>query len=164
MEVVKTSILENTSSNVEFFTGGDGRGQTGFSKLRYTIPEADGYAIYLDSDVIVFGDIAELWELRQPGKLVGSESRQKQTGEIVNGSMPMVLDRRVKASETLAENISRGLYVRRIPEVWNHCDYMTGDTKLLHLTRQHRQPWNPKAACDRAIDRLWWYYRDSILS
>ena len=41
-------------------------GCTGFSNVRYQIR----YGIYLDPDMIVLGDIAELWSYHRPGKFV----------------------------------------------------------------------------------------------
>ena len=41
---------------------------TGFSLRRWMIPKAagwHGYALYLDADQVVFGDVAELWDLVQ---------------------------------------------------------------------------------------------------
>ncbi len=42
------------------------RGRTGFSFSRFQIPKLAGYkgrALYLDADMQVFGDIAELWDI-----------------------------------------------------------------------------------------------------
>jgi hypothetical protein len=41
-------------------------------------------------------------------------------------------------------------------------DKYDAGTKLLHLSRQHKQPWNPIAACDRDIDKMWMDYCERV--
>jgi len=161
--VVKASILANTDAEVEFAVCGDGTGSTGFSKVRYNPPWDEGFAIYLDSDVIVYGDIQELWDARKEGKWIGTYSRQKQTDELVEGCMPGVTDCSILGSvDTLIDLKAQGLYECGFGEEWNMVDRIGEGTKLLHLSRQKRQPWNPKARCDRHIDKLWLEYDERV--
>lgn len=73
IKVLQHSILWNTSSDVEFLPLYESaltipptnKTPTAFSLQRFTIPEIcdfRGRAIYLDSDMVVYADIRELWE------------------------------------------------------------------------------------------------------
>ena len=73
--VLEYSIQKNTSEPVEvnFIRGLEPSGCTGFTNNRFAVPELaghEGYTIYLDIDMVVLGDIAELWEYRKPGMWV----------------------------------------------------------------------------------------------
>ena len=61
----------------------DNHSRTGFSFYRFTIPRQCGYrgrAIYLDPDMLVFGDIAELWDTAM-GENIVMCTRQNHTPE-----------------------------------------------------------------------------------
>lgn len=86
-KVLEYSILRYSSLPVEFYllTGkdwedrGDSGEGTGFSLLRWTIPEKfkyKGFAIYLDADQLLLSDIAELWNLKDQVKdmIIGCKS------------------------------------------------------------------------------------------
>lgn len=73
-KVLEHSIRRNASADLEIeihlLEGGDweasgpGRQYTGFSYLRWTIPERFGWsgkAIYMDADQLCLGDVGELW-------------------------------------------------------------------------------------------------------
>ena len=69
--VLRHSILSRTASPVEFHelkdlqTGLEEHFYTGFSFYRWGIPLSCGFkgrALYLDADIVVLGDIRELWE------------------------------------------------------------------------------------------------------
>ncbi len=162
VRVVKHSILANTQDAVEFIVGGNGTGNTGFSSWRYNLPVDDGYAIYLDSDVLVFGDIAELMEYKEEGMFVGTPSKLKQSDTVTEGTMPGVMDCSIEYPDDLPLTKLAGLYVTKIPSNWNHCDHIQSDTKMLHLSRQKLQPWYDTAPKDREIDRIWLEYEASI--
>lgn len=82
-ETLEYSIRKHASQPVEIFHMSDldlpepkysgNRPGTGFSFYRFVIPKLMGYsgkAIYLDADMLVFGDIAELWNIPMSEKLV----------------------------------------------------------------------------------------------
>lgn len=119
-------------------------GCTGFSAVRYGI--TDG--IYLDCDMIVLGDVVELWaRYRRPGRYAC----------LVDGSTEVgVIDRcrhdcRNKREERLLPKAPI------IPLEWNVEDRVTPDMKLLHFTDLSTQPWfhdhpDPEAV---ALYRRW---------
>lgn len=107
-------------------------GCTGFSNVRYTIKKG----IYLDCDMIVLGDIAELWSYHKPGKFVCMKDRSDAVAVIdcnhscrtkfQKGSLPLSPD---------------------IPLEWNVEDYRYFDSELpsviknFHFTSLPHQPW-----------------------
>jgi lipopolysaccharide biosynthesis glycosyltransferase len=118
-------------------------GCTGFSHVRWAIPElaGEGYAIYLDVDMLLLADIAALFAYRQPRKYVC----------LADGSTEvMVMDcsRKMYPKETLADYGKQHLHSRAAPWLvptisldWNSEDKITPTTKLLHFTDLNMQPW-----------------------
>ena len=148
------------------------RQRTGFSFARFAIPKLAGHrgrAIYTDADMIVFGDIGELWSLDFAGaKLlvleddpVGDETsgqnalwRRKQTAVMVFDCQALDWD-----AEAIVRGLDEGRYdydqlvheicvldesaVRRaIPPDWNCVDaFDPARTRLYHFTDMPTQPW-----------------------
>ncbi len=160
--VVKHSVLANTYDEIEFIVGGNGTGATGFSSWRYNLPVDDGYAIYIDCDVLVFGDVAALLYYKKEGKMVGTPSKLKQKRTQTEGTMPAVVDCSIEYPDDFPLTKQAGLYECGIPAKWNSCDEIDHDTKLLHLSRQKLQPWYDHAPKDREVDRIWLEYEASI--
>jgi hypothetical protein len=137
------------------------RPRTPFSFQRFYIPQLAGFggrAIYLDSDMQVFQDIAELWSLpfegadllaaREPGDagrkpqfsvmLLNCEALHWRLDEIV-----AALDRGELTYETLMYEMAVARRVRAaIDPRWNSLErYEEGVTALLHYTDMNTQPW-----------------------
>jgi hypothetical protein len=137
------------------------RPRTPFSFQRFYIPALQGYqgrAIYLDSDMQVFRDITELWNLpfegadllaaREPGDssrkpqfsvmLLNCEELKWNLTEIV-----AALDRGELTYETLMYDMAVARKVRAaIDASWNSLErYVPGTTGLLHYTDMPTQPW-----------------------
>jgi hypothetical protein len=137
------------------------RPRTPFSFQRFYIPalqQYQGRAIYLDSDMQVFRDITELWNLpfdgsdllaaREPGEssrkpqfsvmLLNCEELKWDLGEIVAS-----LDRGDLTYETLMYDMAVARRVRAaIDPSWNSLErYVPGTTGLLHYTDMPTQPW-----------------------
>lgn len=83
-KVLEHSILKHTKAPVKFFKdpGHSWKTQagrklgvgTGFSLQRWCIPEKmkyEGFCIYLDADMLVFGDIYEIWAYREAMQDIG---------------------------------------------------------------------------------------------
>ena len=165
--VIERSILENTSVDVEITfmrpdtLGVPPSGCTGFSNLRYAVPELAGFAgfaIYLDVDMLVLGDLAELYEYREAGKWVVMKDGSNEVSIISCGThrhMPSL-----KTLHTYNKHHLKSMCreARRIPSEWNVEDSVTPGMKLLHLTDMKCQPWldNPEYPhpCKEAVD-LW---------
>jgi len=172
MRVLEFSIRENCSSPVEvnaLYTYKrdiplpkklKNRPRTPFSFQRFLIPEICGYegrAIYLDSDMLVFGDISEIWN--QP-----FNGNNLQTVREVNNrrfpqfsvmlldcaSLRWSIDKIVNDLDYNKLNYSDLMYHMKvarsigkdIPSDWNSLEcYSEGQTKLLHYTDMDTQPW-----------------------
>ena len=182
--VLKHSILANTKSKVEFHRCGDGKGRTGFSTGRYNLPslcDYEGYAIHLDVDMMVFGDIKELWDYRQPGKWVALPMRNE-VSVIDCSAFRDILPPGLTKNEYRARmNGPPSRYTRSLPWAWGQLDrdgpkglefpaewVPPKDTKLLHLSCIGLQPWNPLYPRvymgERYIDKLWHDYEEQMLS
>lgn len=158
---------------------------TGFSLRRWMIPAAcgwEGHAVYLDSDQIVFGDIAELYEKAQelmpaeptapviactfqPDKY--SKTPWPQTSVMVidcfrafvhtHFDIKRVLQwlRKFPGAKHYADLMHGvGLPIAEpLPVEWNHLNvYKDGVTKLLHYTKEPEQPWYKP---DHPLAGLW---------
>lgn len=110
------SILKNTDHPVKIthLYPEVEEGCTGFSKVRWTIK----YGIYLDCDMIVLGDIADLWAYGEPGHCVCMRDGSTEV---------MVIAGRQRKN--------------KIPLCWNVEDKVEADMKLLHFTALDWQPW-----------------------
>jgi len=149
---------------------------TKFTCFRYAIPELcnfKGKAIYLDSDMVVLGDIAEIWSTplsRGPWHCL---SRKRTDVSVIDCA-------RMKQSwwpplSSMMRSHKHGAYFRGIiirngfldpslPPEWNVIDeYKPRVTKLIHFSRVQTQPWKPwpegysyneSHACPEAV-RVW---------
>ena len=157
LAVAQHSILAHTDAEVEFIVRGDNTGSTGFSSVRWSLRNLDGFAIYLDCDVLFFDDIEEIYDLRESNLWLGCVSNGRDT------AMPGVVDcANMPKVNSLVDLKAASYYTRGIPEYWNHCDRFDGFTKMLHFTQQNRQPWKALAPKDRAIDKLWLDYEAAM--
>lgn len=114
--LTERSILRNTTADVKIthLYPEIEEGCTGFSKVRWTIERG----IYLDCDMIVLGDISELWEYRRTGKYVCMSDGSTEVA-VIDGKARLPL----------------------IPLEWNVEDKVTEGMKLLHFTDLNTQPW-----------------------
>jgi hypothetical protein len=181
--VLEYSIKRHTSAKVEVIPMVDlpvpvpkdpRNGQrTGFSYSRFCIPKLAGYkgkAIYMDADMMVFGDISELWNIpfdhakviiqqelkpeEQTTYKVGSpEKRIKQCAVMLLDCERLNWD-----IEIIVAGFDRGEYnydqlmydlcilkeeeiKYSIPFEWNSLEHWDKNTKLLHYTDVYTQPW-----------------------
>jgi hypothetical protein len=147
--------------------------RTGFSYSRFCIPALAGFhgkAIYLDADMLVFGDILELWHLPMEGAkvLIQKEvkfgdlttSKPGAPNKRINQSAVMILDcaRLDWSIEKIVADMDNGLYnyeqlmyemcileaadIRTsVPFEWNSLEHYDDTTRLLHYTDMYTQPW-----------------------
>lgn len=133
--MTERSILANTNADVKIthLYPEVEAGCTGFTNVRYDID----YGIYLDPDMVVLGDIAELWAYRKKGKFVC----------IQDGSTEVaVID--CKHNVTRMREQSKLPLSPDIPLEWNVEDYkyfpdkpLPDNIKLFHFTALGSQPW-----------------------
>lgn len=147
------------------------RARTGFSFARFAIPALagrQGHAVYLDADMLVLKDIADLWSLPLNGAKVMC---QEAPPEHIAATAPKPGARRRKqcsvmlldcaaldwdASEIIAglgpaytyEELLDDLYIVNerdvsyaIPTAWNSLEHLGDDTCLIHYTDMMTQPW-----------------------
>ena len=144
------SIRENTTTPVDIihlYPEAES-GCTGFSNVRYQIQ----CGIYLDVDMIVLGDIAELWAYRKYDKFVCME----------DGSTEVAV---IDCRHTCKNKNQQHLLPKAcdIPMEWNVEDHKTPGAipegaKLVHYTDLARQPWVYGAHPNPALDALWRQY------
>lgn len=134
------SILDNTNADVEIIHlyPEIESGCTGFSDVRYTIKKG----IYLDVDMVVLGDIKELWDYRKESYFVCLKDGQTEVSVIdCNHScrnkneqhkLPKKNDIPMEWNVTDAWRESgKVIYRQGVPE----------NTKLFHFTALQSQPW-----------------------
>lgn len=122
------SILEHTSAKVsiQLVYPEVEEGCTGFTNVRYTIR----CGIYLDCDMVLLADIADLWAYRSPGNFVC----------LADGSTEVaVIDCEHRCRNKREEHLLPKL--PSIPLKWNSEDRMVPGAKLLHFTDLSTQPW-----------------------
>jgi hypothetical protein len=134
---------------------GKGYWVTPFSMFRYAIPfvQTEGFAIYLDCDQIVLGDIARLYDYREEGKWAVAAN---QDGDCVmvmdcaatqnDGNYPPFdqLKGGVADKRDMRKLVAKYM-LPKIPEGWNRHsrDYEPGNAQLVHYTEINMQPWQP---------------------
>ncbi len=158
-EVLKYSIRSRSSEPVEFFEISDVTtrfGLTGFSFARWYVPKlakenGDDVAIYMDADIVVLGDIAELFHaasdkpaLAKPtsdGRFFTSVMRLDCTRlQWDPGALPYAewLHNAVMwAAPNAPWHSDFGVLDGR----WNDMDLPKSGTKAIHYTDLRRQPW-----------------------
>jgi hypothetical protein len=167
------------------------RSRTAFSFCRFTIPERCGYegrALYLDADMLVLGDVAELAALDfGPHAVLRSQSHVSRSWDgfdtIDNfGAQAAVMLLDCSRLRWHADAIVAGLDAGRysyeelmaglcivdpadvadaIPAAWNDLEhYDRSSTKLVHFTVVPTQPWKTDV---NPLDALWRsWYREAV--
>lgn len=159
--VMAYCLVKHTDSDVTMTLmdpddiGMDYTGCTGFTNTRFAVPELagyDGFAIYLDVDMFVLGDIAELYEYREPGKWVVLEDGSNEVSVIDCSAfrdLPAISWLGSLKKHQLQARVADRV-VKKIPLAWNVEDRVVPGMKLLHFTDLKQQPWfhdhsNPEA-------------------
>ncbi len=122
------SILRNTNADVQIthLYPEKEEGCTGFTNVRYNIKTG----IYLDVDMIVLGDIAELWSYRRDNKFVCLQDGSTEVAVIdCNHNCTNKREHHLLPLEPI------------IPIEWNTKDEVISGMKLLHFTNLATQPW-----------------------
>lgn len=194
VSVLEHSIKRHTNTSVEVIpmldlpvpTPKDPRNgqRTGFSYSRFCIPKLAGYqgkAIYLDPDMLVFGDISELWTIpfdnakvviqeevkfseESTQKIGAPKMRKKQCSVMLLDCARLDWD-----IEHIVEDMDAGRYDYDqlmhemcvldeseikfgVPFEWNSLEHYDSTTRLIHYTDVYTQPW---AECGNKFGRFW---------
>lgn len=183
--VLRHSILKHATMSVEVTIMNEwthpmpkdprNRPRTPFSFQRFMIPEKcdyKGHAIYMDSDMLVFGDVKEIWQEKLAEKedlLVMrnddiDKHRAKYSVFVMDCSKLLqwgisnfvrLLDQGYYSYEELMFDMRNGARPKcGFNTDWNSIEEYTEDkTKLLHYTEMYNQPWlaNP----NHPLGHLW---------
>jgi lipopolysaccharide biosynthesis glycosyltransferase len=146
--------------------------RTNFSFARFAIPQLKSYegrAIYMDADMLVFRDIAELWnlpfdgakvivqdrlpdELARRNKAGAPRKRRKQSSVMLidcaatRWDAPAIiagLDGRYTYEQLLHELciLDESEINYALPFAWNSLEHYDHNTRLIHYTDMNTQPW-----------------------
>ena len=175
--VIEYSIRKNTSAEVDitFMRAGDpgysydewnrgvdkdlwrpksgGGWGTAFSIFRFTIPELcayEGKALYFDSDIVVLGDVQQLWDLPMPKPWVAKNHKRTCVSVIdcagMKGVIPPMAQMQGlgKGTSYYRQMLTRDKVISpTLPPEWNSFDDCPPGTKALHFTNMGTQPWKP---------------------
>lgn len=172
MRVLEFSIRETTSLPVQLVAIQDAnraiplprdlrnRPRTPFSFQRFLIPELcahEGRAIYMDADMQVFRDIAQVWAapMGEHDLLAVREGNDGRKGQF--SVMLLDCERLAWRVEDIVAGLDEGRYSyeqlmgemcvarsvgRTLAPAWNSLEsYLKGETCLLHYTNMVTQPW-----------------------
>ena len=163
-KVLEYSIRKNTAEDVDltFMRPGWSTPPTGFASHRYLIPKMcnyKGFAIYLDVDMLVLGDLSELWEHKRKGRWCVTDHRPKIMRDEVSvidcsafKDLPNEQVLKTKQGKNIAKNIIGSRYLMnivdsgspRIRAIWNATSIeRCPEAKLIHYTNLESQPWCP---------------------
>jgi Glycosyl transferase family 8 len=161
------------------------RNITEFSLYRYLIPQLCNYqgkAIYIDSDTICLSEIGELFDTPLDGChfLAKKDAYSHLEADLWALSVMLIDCEKCHFElETYYEEIAQGLYseqdfacmspsflthhpyqIGKLNPHWNVLDYVDQDTKLIHYTNLHTQPWKHP---HHPYGNLWFtYFQEAI--
>lgn len=129
--------------------------KTGFTNYRYAIPEfagKSGRAIYNDADQVYLADPAELFD--QPMGAAGVLSIDDRETSVLLLDAERMADvwPKARALENHAMHREFRSRAAAVPNLWGFMsaqwnardgEYIAGQSKLLHFTALHTQPWKP---------------------
>lgn len=139
---------------------------TDFSRFRLAVPECAGFEgvhIYMDADMLVLGDVAELLELPRKAPWLCLSSKRTDVSVIDASAFKDVRQSAGGWWPSLAKIApgphyliqyrellkNHGFFDASLPEAWNWCDDKPrpiAGAKLLHFTTVPTQPWKPYAS------------------
>jgi lipopolysaccharide biosynthesis glycosyltransferase len=157
---VEITYLADININIPVPRDPHNHPRTPFSFQRFLIPQICGYsgrAIYLDSDMLVFKDISNLWRRPFCGANVLTAFSSSSTGRIPQNSVMLMDCQRLQwniedivnqldSNKVSYEELMYQLSIANVhPEIepdWNSLEYFKEEkTALLHYTDMNIQPW-----------------------
>lgn len=161
--VLEYSIRKHTSSPFEitFMRPGDlpiSGGVTGFTFFRFAVPwlcDGEGFAIYLDSDMLLLDDIAKLWDQRLAGKWVRHEHPEGDCVSVIDCEAAYLEPELINQSTKWElRQMLQGIYSHTLSDDWNSLDNVEG-ASLVHYTAMTHQPWLSDTHPDSQAKNLW---------
>lgn len=155
---VEVKFLNREMRNAGLTADNTINSNTPFSKQRVFVPmlAGSGQAAYLDSDMVVFRDINELFDLARTAAIASCQTRQRNRELQTSVTVFDVEKCRWNPQEIIAEiDADPGKYrpylyqfafaggtQRILPPTWNDLEeFEPGVTCLLHFTDMETQPW-----------------------
>jgi lipopolysaccharide biosynthesis glycosyltransferase len=167
--------------------------RTGFSFSRFCIPKLAGYrgrAVYMDADMLVFGDIRELWEIpfNDAKVVIQKEVKHTEFTTAKEGApkqrmkqcavMLLDCDRLNWRIDDIVAGMNEGRYNYErlmfdlcileereinygVPFEWNSLEHYDNKTRLLHYTDMLTQPW---ASTRNKLGEFWYREVRAMLS
>jgi len=145
-----------------------------FTPSRFMPPELmnyEGRAVVIDPDIFAVGDVMELLNMDMEGKAVRLLHRPKPDGSGVELMTSVMLMDCAKLKHWNTEETFRKMFTKEVdyndwiylnledpstigdlPEVWNHLDKLTPETKMLHTTNRRTQPWKSGLPIDFKLE------------
>lgn len=135
------------------------RPKTPFSFQRFLIPALSGYkgkAIYLDADMLVFSDISELWNTDMCGNDILYVAQCNGKTKPQFSVMLMNTENLIWDINLIIESLNKKVFTydelmydftiaknteASLNQHWNSLEKFSTETKLLHYTNMHTQPW-----------------------
>lgn len=146
--VIEYSIRKHASEPVEInflrpeYYGMPDSGCTGFSKMRYEIPRIcnyQGHAIYLDVDMILMADIAELWSYR--GDYCNSTLKDCSDEVCVIDCEYWMRESKKPSGTSFSYHSHPIIDYEWNCEDWKYPLWKIEDAKIIHFTDLKCQPW-----------------------
>jgi hypothetical protein len=151
------------------------RARTPFTFQRFAIPELNSYkgrAIYLDSDMLVFRDIKELWvrpfsgaQILSVSESTASERKSQFSVMVMNceelrwnikNLMEQLESGKWTYEEFVYEMAPAKVIFNTLPDCWNDLErYNSSTTALTHFTDMNSQPW---LTTDNVNGYVWFEY------
>ncbi len=159
--VLEYSIRENSEADVDITMMRAGEGDfdwpnsanpTAFTMFRFCIPEMcdfNGFAIYLDCDMLVLDNIGELLWFAKHGKWVQHAHREGDCISVIDCAAVKTLHwpsidelKKGKLRKWDVRMRLESIVSRTIPTAWNSMDkFKHNETRLIHFTDLSTQPW-----------------------
>ena len=174
---VSVNVVAMCDLPVPLPTDPKNRPRTGFSFARFLIPSICGHkgrAIYLDADMLVFADLATLWELPMNGADIICAEQAGEKGRVRQYSVMLMNCSNLQWNiDDIVQSLNAGDYdyqqlmyqfcvvsperIRAdLPYEWNSLEFFEqGKTCLIHYTDMPTQPWVSHQNPNRGI---WYQY------
>lgn len=147
---VEVSLLWDSAIPIPDVTKEGNRPRTSFSFQRFLIPEICGFkgkGIYLDSDMVVLGDIGDLWDHPFPAhhrvQVTPKQSAVMMVDNAVGWRIATLVAELNAGTRSYASLMGLSGFgtAPSLPGTWNSRDVLCARCRLIHYTNMRTQPW-----------------------